>query len=176
MRQQLPHAPAFQNCRKAELKARCLGIPQGSSPLWVGIKQGSSVWCPPHTSISPLSSRRKERRNPPHGCCYHRQLHKDVHPLSRVSSKGTGHQQRRSVPRKKEHRVQGGEILTCFVVSPLLGLSSPSDLVSLTTLRAASSLVSLPEKREQCRQKQIAAEKPPLTPTTAGGRQCHGPF
>lgn len=50
-------------------------------------------------------------------------------------------------------------MLTCFVVSPLLGLSSPSDLVSLTTLRAASSLVSLPERREQCGQKQIAAEK-----------------
>lgn len=61
-------------------------------------------------------------------------------------------------------------MLTCFVVSPLLGLSSPSDSVSLTTLRAASSLASLPERREQCRQKQTAAENPPHpTPTTAGG-------
>lgn len=67
LRQQLPHAPASQNCRKAELKARCLGIPQGYSPLWVGKKQGSSAQCSPDTSISPFGSGRKERRNPPMG-------------------------------------------------------------------------------------------------------------
>lgn len=43
-------------------------------------------------------------------------------------------------------------MLTCsVVVSPLRGPSSPSDLVSLTTRRAASSLASLPWRREQCR-------------------------
>lgn len=67
LRQQLPHAPASQNCRKAELKVRCLGIPQGYSPLWVGKKQGSSAQCSPDTSISPFGSGRKERRNPPMG-------------------------------------------------------------------------------------------------------------
>lgn len=44
------------------------------------------------------------------------------------------------------------EMLTCSVASPLLGPSSPSDLVSLTTPRAVSSPASLPWRREQCRE------------------------
>lgn len=44
------------------------------------------------------------------------------------------------------------QMLTCSVASPLLGPSSPSDLVSLTTPRAVSSQASLPWRREQCRE------------------------
>lgn len=62
-------------------------------------------------------------------------------------------------------------MLTCSAVSPLLGPSSPSDSVSLTTPRAASSPASLPSRREQCRREQLAAEP---TPLREGGRQHHG--
>ena len=165
-----PPCPSFPELQKGRTQSTV----SGDSP-----RIFPSVGWKKTRELSPVLSRHLHQplwiwengeKKSPHGCCCHRQLHRDVHPHSRVSSKGTGHQQKSSVPRRKEHCVQEREMLTCFVVSPLLGLSSPSDSVSLTTLRAASSLASLPERREQCRQKQTAAENPPHpTPTTAGG-------
>lgn len=88
------------------------------------------------------------------------------------SAAGLGQQPRTSpVPRGARRRAQGGEMLTCSAVSPLLGPSSPSESVSLTTPRAASSPASLPSRREQCRREQLAAEP---TPLREGGRQRHG--
>lgn len=145
-------------------------MPPGSSPVCQrAAGMLSLVLPPPQTPPSAPSApeRRGGEEEALRGCCWHSQLHQDPIPTPRVCSRAGAAAEEQPWPQ----RSRGGEMLTCSAVSPLLGPSSPSDSVSLTTPRAASSPASLPSRREQCRREQLAAEP---TPLREGGRQHHG--
>lgn len=136
-------------------------MPPGSSPVCLrAAGMLSLVLPPPQTPPSAPSApeRRGGEEEALRGCCWHSQLHQDPIPTPRVCSRAGAAAEEQPWPQ----RSRGGEMLTCSAVSPLLGPSSPSDSVSLTTPRAASSPASLPSRREQCRREQLAAEPTPL--------------
>lgn len=166
----MPQVPG--TAERQSPKQRRPGIPQGSSPVCQkAAGMLSLVPPPPRHPRQPPSALDRRGGKPSGGAAGTASPTRTPSPPQR-SAAGLGQQPRTSpVPRGARRRAQGGEMLTCSAVSPLLGPSSPSESVSLTTPRAASSPASLPSRREQCRREQLAAEP---TLLREGGRQRHG--